>query len=142
MTNIVALSAYPIYDKNNFDSLVEINNVFQQTKSSPMSNLNIVSEDPWRVVTPDGRFKTNEYSEDVDFEGIGQFQSNGNRHYNPISYQNYVDSLQHLESLQFLDMKGTGIFNRPTGVIAPKKFIKVNKKTGKKYVTKDILNKY
>lgn len=137
MTNIVALSAFPIYDVNNFDSLVEINNIFQQTKSNPISNLNIVSEDPWKVVTPDGRFKTNEYDGDDYFEGIGQFQLIGNRHYNPLSYQNYIDSIQ------YLDMKGTGLtYNRPIGVIAPKKFIKVNKKTGRKYLTKDILNKY
>lgn len=138
MTNVVALNAYPIYDKNNFEPLVEINNIFHQTKAQPLSYLNTVGEDPWKTVVPDGRHLSNEYSEDTSFEGIGQFQSNGNRSYQNMSYENYVDSQQ------YLDMKGTGFVVQKikTGVIAPKKFIKVNKKTGRKYITKDIISKY
>jgi hypothetical protein len=138
--NTFSLSAFPIYDKDYFDPIVEINNVFRQTKTHPLSYVDPKGFDPWKEVTPDGRFRKNEYdTEDKVFHSIGQYQKSGNRH-----YEGEVKNEIWIDSNLFLDMKGTGIMMRKRnfGVIAPKKFIKISKLTGRKYISKDILPKY
>lgn len=131
--DIKALNAYPIYDVNSFDPLIEMNNVFSPTKSQALSGVNMFGDDPWKTVVPDSRHKTNEYEGDV-FEGIVRSQYDGQRSYEGIRYEYLLNG-------QFIDMKGTGMKKDMTS-IAPKKFIKTNPKTGRKYLTNDVLSKY
>jgi hypothetical protein len=136
MSNTYALNPYP-NDSNSYLNL----NITKGGKKNDWTKWQYEKDTPWI----DRKYKggasfTDKYSEDISFPTIGQATYNRNFEEKVYEHQRR-NMLDENNVMQFEGLIG-GSDYRITGVIAPKEYIYVDKKTGRKKISKKILSKY